>query len=93
MNKDEKETLINFNEGEDMASIFTYSKAWQHHLEKKLGLKPILDNGSGAKEYMIDKKRIRPPRAPLKLSDEARAKIRERLAKVNPKMAFVAQKH
>jgi len=79
MNKDEKETLINFNEGEDMASIFTYSKAWQHHLEKKLGLKPILDNGSGAREYLIDKKRIKPPRAQLKLSDEQRANLAQRL--------------
>jgi hypothetical protein len=93
MNKDEKETLINFNEKDELASIFTYNKSWQKHLEERLGLKPILDNGSGAREYLIDKKRIKPPRAPLNLSDEARAKIRERLAKVNPKMAFVAQKH
>jgi len=70
----EQETIINFNKDEAMAHIFTYEKTWQQHLEKRLGLKPIMDNGFGGKEYEIDKKRIRPPRAPIKLSAEARAK-------------------
>ena len=70
----EQETLINFNKAEDIAHIFTYEKTWQLHLEKRLGLKPTMDNGFGGKEYEIDKKRIRPPRAPIKLSAEARAK-------------------
>ena len=77
-NKYEKETIINFNEGEPLASIFTYSKVWQKHLEKKLGLKPILNNGFGGKEYEIDKKRIRPPFAPKKLSAKARKSLKER---------------
>jgi len=77
--RDEKETIINWNEKDELASIYTYSKAWQHHLEKKLGLKPINVYELGAREYLIDKKRIRPPRAPLKLSDEARAKLARRL--------------
>jgi len=46
---------------------------------EKLGLKPTMDNGFGGKEYEIDKKRIRPPRAPVRLSLEARAKLSERL--------------
>jgi hypothetical protein len=41
-------------------------KTWQRHLEKKLGLKPVMDNGFGGKEYKIEKKRIRPPRAPVR---------------------------
>ena len=57
-----------------MASIFTYNEVWQRHLEKRLGLKPVFDNGYGAREYEIPKKRVRPPRAPVKLSAEARAK-------------------
>ena len=81
----EKETLILFNEGEPLASIFTYNKAWQKHLEKRLGLKPIMNNGYGGKEYEVSKKRIKPPRAPKKLSPEARAKLSKRLA--------VARKH
>jgi len=78
----EKETIINFNEVEDMASIFTYNKSWQKHLEKRLGLKVTWDNGSGGKEYHISKKRIKPPRVPrvVKLTDKQRAEIGQRLA-------------
>ena len=75
----EKETIINFNKAEDIAFIFTYEKTWQKHLEGKLGLKPVMDNGFGGKEYQIDKKRIPMPRAPRKLSDSAKNKLVERL--------------
>ena len=43
------------------------------------GKKPAEDGLAGGKEYEIDKKRIRPPRAPVKLSPEARAKLTDRL--------------
>lgn len=75
----ERETIINFNELEKTASIFTYNKVWQQHLEKNLGLKPIMKNGFGGKEYEIDKKRIPMPRVPRVLSPEARAKAVETL--------------
>ena len=75
----EQETIITFNKDEAMAHIFTYEKSWQQHLEKRLGLKPTMDNGFGAREYQIDKKRIRPPRALVRLSVEARAKLAGRL--------------
>ena len=75
----EQETIINFNKAEDTAYIFTYEKTWQRHLEKRLGLKPTMDNGFGGKEYVIDKRRIRPPRAPFNLSAETRAKLANRL--------------
>ena len=84
----EKETIINFNEGEDMASIFTYNKVWQRHLEKRLGLKPVMDNGCGGKEYEIPKKRIKPPRAPVKLSAEARAKLTKRMKDMSQKRSL-----
>jgi len=77
----ERETIINFNEDEEMANIFTYNRRWQEHLEKKLGLKPIMDNGSGGKEYEIDKRRIKPPRAQRNLSPDDKAKIANRLAR------------
>ena len=76
----EQETIINFNKSEDIAHIFTYEKTWQQHLEKRLGLKPTMDNGFGGKEYVIDKRRIRPPRAPVKLSAEARKHLAKRLS-------------
>lgn len=70
----EQETIINFNKDEAIAHIFTYERTWQQHLEKRLGLKATMDNGFGGKEYEIDKKRIRPPHAPRKLSAAAKAK-------------------
>lgn len=61
LDNSEKETIINFNKMEKEASIFTYEKTWQKYLEKKLGLEAVSDNGFGAKEYIIDKSRIRLP--------------------------------
>lgn len=75
----EQETIINFNREEKVAYIFTYEKTWQKYLEGKLGLKPVMDNGHGGKEYIVDKKRIKPPRAPKKLSAETKAKMAKRL--------------
>ena len=75
----EQETIINFNKAEDTAYIFTYEKSWQKHLEKKLGLTPVMDNGFGGKEYQLPKSRIKPPRAPRKLSTSAKKKLAERL--------------
>jgi len=84
----EQETIINFNKDEAIAHIFTYEKTWQQHLEKKLGLKPTMDNGFGGREYEIDKKRIRPPRAPVKLSAEARAKLTKRMKGMSKKRSL-----
>ena len=84
----ERETIISFNRAEDIAHIFTYEKTWQKHLEKRLGLRPIMDNGFGGKDYEIEKKRIRPPRAPVKLSPEARAKLIKRMKDMPEKRVF-----
>ena len=81
----EQETIINFNKEDKIAYLFTYEITWQQHLEKKLGLKPTMDNGFGGKSYEIDKKRIKPPRAPVKISDANRKKLSERLRKINSK--------
>jgi hypothetical protein len=75
----EQETIISFNKAEDVACIFTYEKTWQKHLEGKLGLKPVMDNGFGGKEYELPKSRIKLPRAPRRLSDSAKKKLAERL--------------
>jgi len=84
----EKETIITFNKADDIAHIFTYEKTWQKHLEKRLGLKPVMDNGFGGKDYEIEKKRIRPPRAPVRLSAEARAKLIKRMKAMPQKRVF-----
>jgi len=81
LSNEEKETLISFDETPAEAVIFTYNKRWQKQLEIKLGLKPILNNGYGGKEYHMAKRRIPLPRAPRKLSPEQRKKMGERLQK------------
>lgn len=75
----EQETYMGFNETSEPAWIFTYNKTWQKHLEQKLGLKPLYDNGFGGREYELPKSRIKPPRAPRKLSTSAKKKLAERL--------------
>lgn len=72
---EERETIICFNAKDKMASVFTYDKVWQRHLEERLKLKPVDVNGFGGREYQIDKKRIKPPRVPKKLSAEAKKKL------------------
>lgn len=81
LSNEERETIITFDQTTEPASIFTYSPRWQKHLEGRLGLKPVLDNGYGGKEYIVPKNRIGMPRAPLKLSVEQREVIGKRLAK------------
>lgn len=81
LTNEEKETLISFDETPEDAEIFTYNQAWQRHLEHRLGLKPVMDNGYGGRGYVISKKRIPMPRVPKKLSAEQREKMAARLAK------------
>jgi len=59
----ELETVINFNKEEDMAVVFTYEMTWQKFIEKRMGIKPYLDNGFGGKSYKVPKNRIRKPLA------------------------------
>ncbi|MFC1861018.1 hypothetical protein ACFLYL_01895 [Chloroflexota bacterium] len=75
----EQETIINFNKAEDTAYIFTYEKTWQKHIEGRLGLKPVMDNGFGGRSYELPKTRIKPPRAPRRLSHSAKKELVERL--------------
>jgi len=81
LTNDEKETLIGFDETSNPAEIFTYNARWQRHLETRLGLKPIMDNGFGGKTYHLPKSRIRLPQAHRTLSVEQRQKLGERLAR------------
>jgi len=76
--KYEQETIINFNQAEDVAYIYTCSKAWMRHMEKLLDLKPA-KTYSEAKEYICPKAWIRKPRKPRQLSESQRQKIGQRL--------------
>ena len=88
----ERETIINFNEGEDTASIYTHNRwllrklaklAQERPKECRLGVAKFTHEGRAA-EYYIPKGWIRvyPPR---QISDEQRAAIAERLNAANPR--------
>lgn len=74
----EKETIINFNEAEAIACVFTYNKAWQRHLEQRIGVKPTMDNGYGGRTYEVDKRLIKPPRLKRQLSEKAKMELAKR---------------
>lgn len=79
LTKHEQETIINFNQGEQTAYIYTCSKSWMNHMEKVLCIKPTKLYGTYAREYELPKTWIRKPRKPRKLSEEHRAKLAQRL--------------
>lgn len=79
LSNEEKETIISFDETPADAVIFTYNKRWQQQLERILHLEPVMNNGYGGREYHIPKKRIPLPRAPKRLTAEARRKLGQRL--------------
>ena len=80
LSKQEQETIINFNQAENIAYIYTCSRSWMNHLENKLGLKPVRVE-SYARDYECPKAWIRKPLKPKKLSEEQRQKISKRLQK------------
>ena len=77
LSRQEQETIINFNQAEDVAYIYTCSKAWMKHLER-LGLKGNQIN-TNAREYECPKSWIRKPQKPRKLSDEQKRRLGQRL--------------
>ena len=80
LSKYEQETIINFNQAEDTAYIYTCSKVWMRHFEKVLNLKST-DVHSYAREYECPKAWIKKPRKPRKLSENHKQKLRQGLSK------------
>lgn len=80
----EKETIINYNEDEGNASVYTHHKSLQTRLGKLLDLFPekvsLIKSGDGWVEYLVPKRwvKISPPR---KVSDEAKEAFAERMKK------------
>lgn len=77
---EERETIVNFNEAEDVASIYTHSRKWMRYIENELGIKPSRHFGA-AREYEIPKKWLRLPQKPRAASADQKAhlaKIRKR---------------
>lgn len=73
----EQETIINLNEAEDIAHVFTYNEKWQRYLES-LGFKPCRVNGFGGTDYAIPKCMIHLPRKKMELSVEEKARRAQR---------------
>ena len=87
----EKQTIIDFDQTSEPAVIFTYDKGWQRRLAKLPGVTMTLDNGYGGKQYEIDKKRIRPPRAPRKISAETKKRLANGLKRGRQKKRRILQ--
>jgi hypothetical protein len=77
--KVERETIIDFNEGEDTASVYTCNKQWMKHMEQKLHLEPFRTYGDYAREYLCPKSWIRKPQKPRQLSQVQRDELSQRL--------------
>jgi len=75
--KHERETIINFNEESDMASIWTASEVVYRRL-MKLGYGPSQDNERSA-VFEIPKRDVRLPRPKRAMSEARRERIRESL--------------
>jgi hypothetical protein len=73
----EQETIISFNEAEDVGHVYTHNERWQRHLEA-LGFKPYRQNSFGGRDYEIPKQMIRLPRPKRQFSAEEKIRLVER---------------
>lgn len=80
----ERETIITYNQEEDVAEVFTYHRALQNKLNKLVGVNPdikVLRQDEECATYSVPKSwvKVSPPRQ-VNYSDEQRAAMAERLA-------------
>ena len=80
----ERETIINYNNEDGTATVYTYHRALQNKLNKLLGSNPdisVIRQGEEWVEYQVPKKwiKVSPPRQ-TNYTDEQRAAMAERLA-------------
>lgn len=86
----ERETIINFNEEQNTASVFTHNRAVRNKLERLSSERPEecrlnrTYHDNQAAEFYIPKSWIRfnPPRKAAPLTDEQKRQRREQLAKM-----------
>ena len=83
---EEKETIINFNEADATADIEVFSARLMREIRKAAELYPddvtIKESSEGAYLVTLPKKWIK-IRAPMKLSDEQRARLAENAKRLN----------
>lgn len=81
LTKYEQETIINYNNEEKTASVFTYDKSLIRKLDKRLGEMAdmkLIRRGEDFAEYSLPKKWIKVA-FPRQYSDEQRAEMAERM--------------
>lgn len=91
LDKYERETIINFNEAEPTASVYTFNRSLQSKLNKLLSSNPDISlkySDEERAEYIVPKKwiKVSPPRQ-VNLTDEQRAAAAERLSASRAKKA------
>ena len=91
LDKYERETIINFNEAEPTASVYTFNRSLQSKLNKLLSSNPDISlkySDEERAEYIVPKKwiKVSPPRQ-VNLTDEQRAAAAERLSASRTKKA------
>lgn len=91
LDKYERETIINFNEAESTASVYTFNRSLQSKLNKLLSSNPDISlkySDEERAEYIVPKKwiKVSPPRQ-VNLTDEQRAAAAERLSASRAKKA------
>lgn len=91
LDKYERETIINFNEAETTASVYTFNRSLQSKLNKLLSSNPDISlkySDEERAEYIVPKKwiKVSPPRQ-VNLTDEQRAAAAERLSAARSKKA------
>ena len=91
LDKYERETIINFNEAEPTASVYTFNRSLQSKLNKLLSSNPDISlkySDEERAEYIVPKKwiKVSPPRQ-INLTDEQRAAAAERLSASRAKKA------
>lgn len=90
LTKYERETIINFNEGEDTMSVYTHNKALRRRLDllvreypEECALYKVTHWGEAAECYLPKSwLRLHPPRKAAPLTEEQKQKRREHLARL-----------
>ena len=92
----ERETIVNYNEAEALASVYTHNAALKRQLAKcaidwpdECRQQSVSHNGQ-AVDYLVPKSwiKVHPPRK-ANISDEQREKMRERMQRINAGKARV----
>ena len=76
--RSERETIINFNEEDDNASIWTASGVIHNRLMKRLGRAYLTEDGERHSEWKVPKRLIRLPMAPKPMSQDRLEALRAR---------------